>query len=341
MHCSVTRAKRQPDMSRASALRAIAVCGVGACLAAVAVAVPAAAVAESVTAHVTTAHPTVGQDLVIDGQVSGASSSSSTVTVTRDDSAGQSQPVGMGPVMTNPDGTFSVTDQPPVRGNVTYHVDADAGAATTDVSTTVAGKTADLSIRVSPAPADVDRTVHVVAHLGGPANGQLTLYAAPYGGSRHEFDSGPVDANGNRSADRAVHRRTTFSVVFPGDSTYAPAKAKTTLHVRGILDEALKGYFRSSGGSKLYHRNDNPNLAVHLRPEHKGSCLYFRAQHRAHGKWVRSAVSTCVRTDSSGRAIGVLTGDHIVGVPYRLRAEWHGTKSVDGRKGVWMHLEFR
>jgi hypothetical protein len=113
------------------------------------------------------------------------------------------------------------------------------------------------------------------------------------------------------------------------------------LTVRGVLDEELKGWVRTSGGSKIYHHSDNPSLAVHLLPEHKGSCLYFRAQHRSHGKWVRSAVSTCVRTDSTGRAIGVLTGDHIVGVPYRLRAEWHGTNAVAGRKGAWMHLKFR
>jgi len=341
MPFSAIRRKRRPDVRRASAFRAAVVAGAGACLAAIALAVPASAVAESMTAHVVTAHPTVGQDLEIDGQVTGGSSSSSTVTVTRDDSVGQDQPVGM-PVMTNPDGTFTVTDQPPARGSVTYHLDADAGAATADVSTTVAGKQADLTIHVSPAPADVQSTVHVVAHLGSATtNRDLTLYAMPYGGSRQQFDSGPVDANGDRKADRLVHRRTTFTVVFAGDSAYAPATVHTKLHVRGVLEETLKGWFRSSGGTKIYHHTDNPALAVHLLPEHKGSCLYFRAQHRSHGKWVRSAVSTCVRTDGTGRAIGVLKGVHIVGVLYRLRAEWNGTKAVDGRKGAWMHLEFR
>ena len=302
---------------------------------------PSLAADESVSAHVATAHPTVGQPLEIDGQVTGASSSSSTVTVTRDDSAGQNQPVGM-PVMTNPDGTFSVTDNPPARGNVTYHVSADADAATTDVTTTVAGKSPELTIHATPSPGTAGSSEHVTAHIGAATtNRDVTLYFRPYQGSRQQFDQGPVDANGDRAAEHVVHRRTTFIVVFAGDSAYAPATVSTTVAVRAVLDEQLKGWFRSSGGTKLYRHKHNPSLAVHMLPEHKGDCLYFRAQHRSHGEWVRSAVSTCVKTDSTGRAIGVLTGDHIVGVPYRLRAEWHGTKAVASRKGAWMHLEFR
>lgn len=320
--------------------RVATICGTSASLAAIVVAAPAIAVDEAVTAHVVTDHPAVGQDLEIDGQVTGAPTYPATVTTTRDDSTGAQTPVGM-PVMTDDQGNFTVHDTPPARGQVTYHLTTGDGA-TTDVPTTVAGKKADLSIHVSPAPANVESTVHVVAHLGSPTiNRDVTLYATPYGGSRQKFDSGPVDANGDRTADRTVHRRVTFTVEFAGDSAYNPATVHKRLSVRGVLDEALKGWFRSSGGTKLYHHDDNPSLAVHLLPEHKGSCLYFRAQHRRHGDWVRSAVSTCVRTDSTGRAIGVLTGDHIVGVPYRLRAEWHGTKAVDGRKGAWMHLEFR
>ena len=297
--------------------------------------------AETVTAHVKTANPTVGQPLEIDGQVSGASSSQSTVTVTRDDSTGQGQPVGM-PVMTNADGTFSVTDNPPARGSVTYHVSADADAATTDVTTTVAGKAPELTIHVTPAPGNAESSEHVTAHLGAATtNRDLTLYFRPYQGSRQQLDQGPVDANGDLVADHVVHRRTTFIAVFTGDSAYAPATVTATVAVRPVLDEQLKGWYRSSGSTRLYHRKHNPSLAVHMLPEHKGRCLYFRAQHRRHGEWVKSAVSSCVKTDSTGRAIGVLTGDHIVGVRYRLRAEWHGTTALRQRNGQWLYLEFR
>jgi hypothetical protein len=308
-------------------------------LAAGAMASPSLAAGESVTAQVTTAKPMVGEQLTVEGDVTGAATADSTVTMSREDSTGTTPMVAS---TQTANGHYVLHDTPPARGNVTYEVSADAGAATQDVTTIVAGKPTDLTIRVSPAPADVERSVRVVAHLGSTTtNRDVTLYARPYQQTKQQFDSGTVDASGDREADRVVHRRTTFIASFAGDSAYAPATARTTLRVRGVLDEKLKGWFRSSGGSKIYHRDNNPSLAVHLLPEHKGSCLYFRAQHRSHGTWVRSAVSTCVTTDSTGRAIGVLTGEHIVGVPYRLRAEWRGNNAVAGRHGKWLALEFR
>ena len=313
-------------------------------VAAVAVAVmtgPALAVDESMTAKVTTADPTVGKQLDITGQVTGAMSYPVMVTTTRDDAAGTATPVGM-PVTSDDQGNFTVTDTPPARGSVTYHLTADAGGATVDVPTTVAGKKPDLSITVRPSPASVEDTVRVTAHLGSDTtNRDLTLYLRPYRGTKTQFDQGAVDANGDRAADHAVHRRTTFIASFAGDTAYAPATARTTLRVRAVLDEELKGYFRSSNGTRIYHRGDNPVLAVHMLPERKDACLFFRAQHKRHGSWVRSAVSSCVRTDSTGRAIGVLQGHHIAGVAYRLRAEWHGTKAIARRSGAWMRLEFR
>jgi len=297
--------------------------------------------AETMSAHVTTDKPTVGQELTIDGDVTGASMYPVTVVATREDSTGvTSMPVDSQPSDMN--GHFTLHDTPPARGSVTYHLSADAGAATFDLTTSVAGKPTDLSIHVRPSPASAERSVHVTAHLGSATtNRDVSLFLRPYRGSRKQFDQGAVDANGDRTADHVVHRRTTFIATFAGDSAYEPATARVGLRVRAVLDEELKGYFRSSGGARIYHRDDNPVLAVHMLPERKGNCLYFRAQHKRHGEWVRSAVSTCVHTDSTGRAIGVLQGHHIAGVAYRLRAEWHGTKAVARRSGAWMRLEFR
>lgn len=309
-------------------------------LAGIGFAAPVLAADESVSARVTTAHPTVGAQLTIEGTVTGAPSSPSTVTTTREDSTG-TQPVGM-PVTTAADGSFAINDTPPARGSVTYHLSADAGAATTDVVATVAGKPTDLSIDVRPAPARAENSVRVTAHLrSATTNRAVSLYAQPYRRSRIQFDSGAVDANGDRTAERTVRRRTTFTAVFAGDSAYAPATAKQTVRVRAVVEEDLKGGFRTSHGTRLYHRNDNPALAVHVLPERKGTCIHFRAQHREHGSWVRSAVSGCVRTDATGRKIGVLQGDHVVGRRYRLRAEWHGSTAVARSNGAWVRLEFR
>jgi hypothetical protein len=246
------------------------------------------------------------------------------------------------PVMTKSDGSFTVTDNPPARGSVTYHVSADTGAAATDVTTTVAGKPTDLAISAQPATGTAGQPVHVTAHLrSATSSREVTLYFRPYQGSRQQFDQGAVDGNGNRTADHAMTRRTTFIVAFAGDSTYAPATARTTVPVRPALEEQLKGWYRSSGSARIYHRRHNPTLAVHMLPESGGHCLYFRAQHRHHGHWVKSAVSSCVKTDSTGRAIGVLTGNHIVGVRYRLRTEWRGSRALRGAAGRWLFLEFR
>jgi hypothetical protein len=108
-----------------------------------------------------------------------------------------------------------------------------------------------------------------------------------------------------------------------------------------VLDEQLKGGYRTAAGYRLYHESSNPSLAVHVLPERANMCIRFRAQHRDHGDWVRSAVSGCVGTDSTGRVIGVLTGHHLVGHPYRLRAEWQGNTAIAARNGAWLRLEFR
>lgn len=308
------------------------------CAAVTIVAFPGVALAdESVSAHLSSSDPMVGHTLTIDGDVTGATMGESMITATREDSTGTSAIAGT----TTTQGHFQLQDQPPARGQVIYHVTAD-GSASTDVTVQVAGQPTDLTIHVRPSPADADSTVHVTAHLGSDTtNRDVTLSLRPYQRTKNQFDQGPVDASGDRTADHAVHRRTTFYASFAGDSAYAPTTVRKTLRVRAVLDEALKGWFRSSGDTRIYHEDHNPALAVHMLPERKRACLYFRAQHKSHGSWVRSAVSTCVHTDSTGRAIGVLKGHHIRGVAYRLRAEWNGTKAVARRVGEWMHLEFR
>jgi len=335
MHCSVIRLKRRPEMRLRPALAVVG------CTVAALIAVPGTAFAdETVTAHLSSSNPTVGQELTIDGDVSGAMSESM-ITATRQDSTGPN-PI---PGTTTTQGHFQLKDTPPARGQAVYHITAD-GSASTDVTVTVAGKKVDLTIRVSPSPADVGSTVHVVGHLGSmTTNRNLTLYATPYGGSRQQFDSGPVDAGGDRAADRAVHRRTTFTAAFAGDTAYAPATARVTLRVRAVIDEKLRGGYATRRGYRLYRAHDTVNVFIHLTPEHKGTCLIMQAQRRSSGSWHNAVESKCdsqaVRTDGHGEVIAQLTPPHRVGVPYRLRAVFRGTSAVDGRKGAWMHLKFR
>jgi hypothetical protein len=332
----VTAVLRSPRALVAGALATVLL-GATAALASVAV--------EGMTAHVTTAHPTVGQPLDIAGQVTGAASYPVTVTATRDDSAGTATPVGT-PVMSDSQGNFTVEDNPPARGQVTYHLSADAGGATTDVQTQVAGKPTDISITAKPGTADANSSVHVTAHLGSPTTDRtVTLSAQPYQQSRQQFDSGPVDASGNRAADHNVQRRTTFIATFAGDSAYAPASAVVTVRVRAVVDAHLQGGSGTKGGYRLYHRNAGVNVFIHLQPEYKGACIVMRAQRKSGGSWHSAAVSNCradvIRTNASGEVIAQLQPPHIAAVPYRLRAEFHGGSGVAGRNGDWLYLRFQ
>jgi hypothetical protein len=183
--------------------------------------------------------------------------------------------------------------------------------------------------------------VRVTAHLGAStANRAVTIYAKPYRRHRRQLDSGTVDLNGNRSVTDRVYRRTTFSVHFTGDDAYAPATATRVVRVRAILREHLQGGYASSGGFRLYHPGSNPSVFVHMVPGQSRRCLYFRAQHYYSHSWHTSAVSPCLRTNAHGELIGVLTGNHVVGEPYRVRAEWRGNRALLARDGSWLKLKF-
>jgi hypothetical protein len=305
-------------------------------------ALPAAAgvLDEAITAHVTTASPQVGQDLEITGQVTDAPAYPVTVSAQREDSAGTT-PADAQP--TDAQGHFTLNDTPPVRGMVTYHLAVEGGMATKDLVVHVAGKPTSLHLTSDKPVVTTGHKVHLTAHLGSNTTDRtLTIYAKPYHRDRRQVARGEVDpTTGDLEVTVTVNRRTTFIAEFDGDPTYAPATARRVVMARAGLDEVLRGGYGSSGGYRLYHPSHNPSLYAVIIPEHKDACLYFRAQRHYSGAWHTTAVSHCVRTDGRGAAVGVLTGDHVVGQPYRLRAEFHGNHAWLARHGRWLKIRFR
>jgi len=182
----------------------------------------------------------------------------------------------------------------------------------------------------------------VTAHLGTTStNRKVTIYARPYQRDRSQIASGNVDATtGNLSASYTMSRRTRFIAKFGGDQKYRPATAYVVVLARAVVHEHLRDGYATEGAYRLFHVSANPVLAVHLIPELDGVCLQFRAERYFNGRWHKVAVG-CVRTDSDGRAIGVLTGDHHLESPYRVRARWRGTFAVLGKAGAWQRLKFR
>lgn len=295
--------------------------------------------ADTVAVSINISGPTqVGQALTISGDVTGASSYPQMLSAQRVDSAGSHPLAG---ATTNSAGHYSFTDTPPVRGKVTYTVTVDPGGPSNQASVQEAGKPAPLRLELGRYTVSAGHSVRVTAHLGsGPTNRDVTIYARPYAGDRRQIDQGAVDVNGDRSVRVPVQRRTTFSVHFAGDSVYAPAVAHRVVKVRAVLDEQLRGGYASSGGYRLYHPGSNPAVFVQMLPKEQGRCLHFRAQHYYSGSWHNSTVSPCLRTNSQGQKIGVLTGSHVVGEPYRVRAEWRGSFALLARNGVWLRLKF-
>jgi hypothetical protein len=283
----------------------------------------------------------VDQALTVSGQVSGAGSEV-TVWLTRQEPS-DSSPQLRSMQTTQNGGQFAFTDTPDERGRTTYTVSVQPSGPSLGSTVTIDGLAPNLSVSTDRSTVPSGHRVRLTAHLAlGPTNRHVTIYARPYHGSRTQVASGDVDAtSGDLRASYLVTRRTTFTVHFGGDSRYDPATATRVVRARAVLIERLRGGYATAGSYRLYHRSDNPRLFVQLRPPLDHACLYFRAQHYYRQRWHTSALSSCVHTNAYGEAVGVLTGQHAAGEPYRLRAEWRGSRVALASNGSWLKVEFR
>jgi hypothetical protein len=311
-------------------------------------AVPASADTSGVTVQVS-ASPQVQQQVTVSGHVTGQDgmpAANAPISASRYDARTGTTAVLVGPGATDSNGDYSFQDIPDVRGSVTWTVSLTSDNTVTGSATvTVAGKQASLTVAPSHSRVTTGTTAHVTVTLGpsdpsGPTNRTVTLYAKPYGFQRKEIASGDGTAGG-ADADFRVVRRTSFVAVYHGDDVYSPMTVTALVKARAVIAEALRRSYETVGAYRLYHHDVNPALVARLAPASKGRCLHFRAERRYNGAWHRVAVSACVDTDSQGMALGVLTGYHVVGDPYRLRAEWRGNTALLPAHGAWMLLRFK
>jgi hypothetical protein len=246
--------------------------------------------------------------------------------------------------MADSSGHYSFTDTPDVYGQVTWTVTWHGSSDVSGHQTvTVTRKGTSLSLAISADRVRAGRTVRLTAHQGSPTTDRtVSIYATPSGQKRELVERGDVDGNGDLQASYDVTRRTKFVAKFHGDDTYAPAKVRQIVHVRAQVGDQLHGYYDSSGGYRLYHVGSDATVVAHLLPELADVCLYFRAQRRYAGAWHTTSVSPCFRTGSGGAARGQLGGDNAqVDSPYRLRAEWRGSRAALADNGPWRKLRFR
>lgn len=317
---------------------ALAVVVVTALLAGSVFGVPAAEAATSIDAVVVTADPHINQDLQIHGTVT-EPPLAAMVSVTRSDSAGVT-PLDPAPV--NADGTFDVTDSPPVRGSVTYHLElASDPSVSVDLTVYVTGITTSVAATVSQSVVRTGRAITLTGRLSGGAPGAVMyLVAAPYHRDPEVIRTGPVGVDNTLSAQYTVTRRTVFRATFRGDRTHEPSFDPVLVKARGLVTDRLGGGYATRHGFRLYGAGSEPPLYGHLRPERRDACLYYTAQRRYLGEWHTIETSGCVRTDADGRTVRVLEGKHVLDTPYRVRVEWRGNFVWLRDNAPWLKLKF-
>lgn len=300
---------------------------------------PSALAAEGIVVNVTPSSPHVDDLLVVTATVSGATTPPPSLAVTRTNRDGTQSMFSLSPTGTS--GDYSGQDPVPAMWGTTKYV-------VTDPTTNVTGQASvyvrrlnpRVSIAASKPSVTFGQTVRVTGHLGSATTTRtLTIYARPYELDRKRIARGPVDAQGNLSVSYTMHRRTRFIASFAGDDRYYPTTAYVIVRARAVIHDHLSGFFDTSGGYRIYHSGDSPELDARMFPNLYHACLYFRAQYYSGGAWHRASVSPCVRTDAAGRAAALL--NNALALPYRLRAEWRGSTTARAAHGPWRRLRFR
>ena len=286
----------------------------------------------------------LGQSVTVSGRVTSAKPLSYPVSlrVTRHDLAGTHT---LSSVTTDGSGRFSFKNTPKVGGSVTYTVtyagDSEHRSGVGRATVNVARHATTVTISTNHSRYHYGDTAHITAHLGRTDNSRVvSIYATPYGEGRHLVKRGKVNSNRNLTAKATVRSNTTFTAVFAGDYTYARATDKQHVKAHAKLSNSLEGGYATVNGVRLYHTGEDPVIDATLRPFQLGTCVTARAQRYSGGSW-HTIATRCLEIDSTGRTSGFLYGTHVPGEPYRMRAEWDGSKQSLSANGRWLRFEFR
>lgn len=175
---------------------------------------------------------------------------------------------------------------------------------------------------------------------GAPADSEVTVYAQPLGGEPGIIGSGAVNGNGVLTVTSTLERRTTISAEYAGDAANDPAIARRTVAVAARVEAVLRKASGQSGNYALYGADKSAILDATVTPDHAGDCLRFRWQYYR-GGWTTADRTRCVALDSTSTARFRLLGDPaVVGVKFRMRAEWGGDADNGEAVSAWRYLRF-
>ncbi|XVU25303.1 hypothetical protein ACQPZJ_50375 [Actinoplanes sp. CA-054009] len=249
-------------------------------------------------------------------------------------------PAGTGEIdsaVADAEGRFTLTDQPPTGGTVTYQVsyqgdDTHAPASAT-ASVAVSRNATTLSLSPNNTINAYGSTVTVTAHLGQTwSNRAVQIWADPYGTEPLRLVRWTnVDAKGNLTASLKLTRTTAVLVKFTGDARYAPAAVRNVLNTRAsVALQPSRQYKAAKIGSvpyRFYHANVHPYFLTTINP-YPGRKQRLILEIYTGSAWKVWRVLD-LPLNSAGQSAFTLTGTHPVGAKYRARAGYQTTTSGD------------
>jgi hypothetical protein len=304
-------------------------------------------VPSTVTAQIPDNDITAGQSVTIQGVLThddGASTPGSTIDVTAYDPNGNTRNLT---TTTEDDGSWQVTDTPPLAGftgyTVAYQGDAPRYAAwrgsfTGYVQVHPIQPTVTLQTDRSTYDAGTTAALHV--DLTDSSSRQVTVVATRDGASPVTIFSGAVP-DGGLTLHPSVMANETFTATTPADDTHSAAQATVPVMARLLLQTLARNPLTWHGDTAVYPTGRSPLFGSHLlAPRRTDLELRFIVQRRTASGWhtiATSAPSPLSPTRWSGWRF---TGPHRTSVGYRARTEFPGDSSNVASHSPWVHFRF-
>ncbi|MFE9689849.1 TolB family protein [Micromonospora sp. NPDC005806] len=271
--------------------------------------------------------------LTIVGTITGSLPAGTALTVTRTDMESTSG-TPLASVTTDASGNFTVVDAPPAGGNVTYTV-AYAGddthlGATATATIAVSLATPTLTLNRSGTVNTYGTTVAMTAHLGSTyTNRTVEIWADPAGSDQANklLVKGIVDSSGNLTVNLRLTRNTVVTALFRGDARYAARSVKSNLYTKVSVSTAVSYFYKTSSGYYYFHKTRNPVFTTTMTPN-RGRKQKLIFEYYSSGAW-HTWKSYLLPLSSTGKSTYTLTGTHMTGVKYRVRAAYIAGTSGD------------
>lgn len=183
----------------------------------------------------------------------------------------------------------------------------------------------------------------------GPAfrDRKVSLYASPYGEARKLVATGNVNAKGKWYPTYSITRKTTFTVVFGGDSHNKANSAHTTLQAYPGVASRIGGYVKTTKiGAQTYavfHGAGTLTLYSTVRPAKHGECLEPESeQYDSRAGWAADTKYGCDKLDTASHDTAPFSLNLAVGDRYRIRGDYFRSSRDLGnlnQQGPWLYFE--